>query len=110
MPETSFRPLLPADLPAVSALGIASKQSWGYDAAQMAIFARELTLTPEVLAGLLAAEVACENGTIVGYYTIRRHATNWSTCSSPRTGFVRALANCCCIKPGRPPRPGGMPA
>ena len=66
--------MTPDDLETVSQLGIASKRIWGYDADQMRVFAAELTLTSDALDGLLAAEVACAGGEIVGYYTIRGHA------------------------------------
>lgn len=65
--------MTPGDLAIVSQLGIESKRSWGYDADQMSVFAKELTLSPESLSGLLVAEVACLAGEIVGYSTIRRH-------------------------------------
>ena len=72
--STTLRPMTPGDLAAVSQLGIASKGSWGYDADQMRVFAKELTLSPEAFDGLLVAEVACRGEEIVGYYTIRQHA------------------------------------
>jgi predicted N-acetyltransferase YhbS len=76
MPDVPIisRPMALDDLATVSQLGIASKQSWGYDTNQMRVFADELTLSPNAFRGLLAAEVACRGGEIVGYYTLRRHA------------------------------------
>lgn len=78
MSTISLRAMTPDDLAAVSTLGIASKQSWGYDADHMRVFAAELTLSPEALAGLLMAEVAYVDAEIVGYYTIRRHSDGQS--------------------------------
>ena len=60
------------DLGAVSALGIRSKASWGYAAAEMEVFERELTLTDESLEELLDARVAVD-GAVVGYFTLRLH-------------------------------------
>ena len=76
MPDISIiaRPMTLDDLGAVSQLGIASKRSWGYDTNQMRVFADELTFSPDAFRGLLAAEVACLGGEIVGYFTIRQHA------------------------------------
>ena len=65
MSTISLRAMTPDDLAAVSTLGIASKQSWGYDADHMRVFAAELTLSPEALAGLLVAEVAYVDAEIV---------------------------------------------
>lgn len=62
-----------ADLKEVTRLGIASKASWGYSEQAMRIFAGELTLDEEHLDALLDAQVACEDGRILGYFTIRRH-------------------------------------
>lgn len=73
-PEVSLRPMKTDDLAIVSQLGINAKQSWGYDAGQMRVFADQLILSREVFAGLLEAEVACLEGEIVGYYTLRLRA------------------------------------
>ena len=70
----SLRSMTPGDLAAVSQLGIAAKQSWGYNADQMKLFADQLTLSRAAFAGLLAAEVACRGDEVVGYYTLRHHA------------------------------------
>lgn len=59
-----------SDLAAVSALGIASKASWGYDEGAMEIFAEELTLTEPKFNELTAAWVAVMNDTIVGYASL----------------------------------------
>lgn len=72
-PEVSTKAIRADDLATVSALGIASKASWGYSAEEMAVFEPELTLSEATLAELLAAEVALVAGEIVGYYTLREH-------------------------------------
>ncbi len=72
-PAISLRRMTPDDLALVSQLGITSKQSWGYDADQMRVFADQLTLSRGAFAELLEAEVACLEGQIVGYYTLRQH-------------------------------------
>jgi len=70
----TFRTVKSADLSEISQLGIESKASWGYNATEMEIFSRELTLDQTSLDTLLTAEVACEGDEIIGYYTIRQHA------------------------------------
>ncbi len=62
-----------ADLTVVTALGIASKASWGYGPDEMNVFKKELTLAPKDLNELLAAQVAWFGQTIMGYFTIRQH-------------------------------------
>lgn len=66
--------MTPDDLAIVSNLGIASKRSWGYDADRMSVFAPELTISRDAFASLLDAEVACVEGEVVGFYTLRRHS------------------------------------
>jgi len=69
----TLRDITPADLPEISALAIRSKATWGYDDATMKVFADELTMTEETLAGSIVAKVACaDDGTMLGYYTLRR--------------------------------------
>ncbi len=58
------------DLPEISALGIRSKASWGYDAGMMEVFAAELTLEEADFAALSDAAIATINGDIAGYYTL----------------------------------------
>jgi GNAT superfamily N-acetyltransferase len=69
----TLRDIRPADLPIVSALGLRSKASWGYQPEHMAIFTAELTHSEELLAESLATKVAILNERIVGYHTLRRH-------------------------------------
>ena len=59
------------DLEDVSRLGIVSKSSWGYADESMRVFAQELTLNHQSLDELLDAQVACEQGRLVGYFTLR---------------------------------------
>jgi mannose-6-phosphate isomerase-like protein (cupin superfamily)/predicted N-acetyltransferase YhbS len=73
MPIT-MRPMSAADLDEVTRLGIASKASWRYNEQAMRIFAEELRLDRSRLDSLLDAQVACEDGRIVGYFTIQGHA------------------------------------
>ncbi|MEM7317207.1 MAG: GNAT family N-acetyltransferase [Planctomycetota bacterium] len=59
------------DLEDVSRLGIVSKSSWGYTDESMRVFAQELTLNRQSLDELSDAQVACEKGRLVGYFTLR---------------------------------------
>ena len=62
------------DLATVSALGIRSKASWGYDESEMEVFSGELSLDENSVADLLDAQVAVgAGGEIVGYFTLRAH-------------------------------------
>lgn len=70
----TLRPMTVADLGVVSHLGISSKASWGHASQLMEIFAKELTLEASALEQLSTAQVACQNGQILGYFTIREHA------------------------------------
>lgn len=68
-PAPCIRPALPQDAGAISALALRSKGHWGYSAEQMAVFARELTLSPVELAARVS-HVAEEDGRIVGFFTL----------------------------------------
>ena len=74
--DLTIRPMAPEDLSEVSALGIRSKASWGYDNAAMRVFAAELTLTSDGVRGLADAQVAVHSEAIAGYFTLRAHAND----------------------------------
>jgi GNAT superfamily N-acetyltransferase len=63
------RPARPAEAALLSALALASKGHWGYDAAFLAACREELTLTAEDVVAQRAA-VAERDGEVLGFHTL----------------------------------------
>jgi len=68
-PEIELRKLASSDAEQVSELAIRSKAVWGYSDEQMAVFRKELTITGEEIAGMIAFGARAADG-LVGYYTV----------------------------------------
>jgi GNAT superfamily N-acetyltransferase len=66
---TAIRPARPDEAPAISALALRSKGHWPYTPEQMAVFARELTLSPADVAARLT-HVLETDGQLAGFYTL----------------------------------------
>lgn len=67
----SLRPARPDDAPAMTALALRSKASWGYSSDFMQACVQELTVAPEDIDGHAHHhEVAVCDDTIVGFYTL----------------------------------------
>ena len=71
----SLRPARPSDAPALSALALRSKQSWGYSEAFMKACRKELTYSAEQISSTAFTFVVAESaGTCAGFYALA-HAT-----------------------------------
>ncbi|MGH0031113.1 MAG: GNAT family N-acetyltransferase [Myxococcota bacterium] len=69
-PPSEIRPARPDEAERLSRLAWRSKAHWRYDEAQMAVFRRELTLTPDAL-GEVDAYVIDLDGEPAAFYTLR---------------------------------------
>lgn len=65
-----IRPALPSEADALTALTLAAKAAWGYDAAQMRAWRESLTVTARQLEEQPAC-VAEQDGALLGFYTLR---------------------------------------
>ena len=64
------------DLPAISALGIRSKASWGYPEEMMRVFREELTINEAEFDSLLVAKLAERDGATAGYFSLKAKPGN----------------------------------